>query len=346
MAARDETDPLIALARGEVDPLYVLYGAERYLLDRCAQAIRSAVLGDAGASLNLDVFELKESGLDPVLAAARTLPMFGKRRLVVGRGLDHLKSDDLEPLIGYVADPNPTTCLVLTGEKIDGRLRAFQALRKAGYLREFARLRDREIPAWIEREAAGRKIPIDRDAAQALAEAAGADLGRLDQALEQLALFAGPGVRITRAHVEEVISETRERSVFELTRAIGEGKPAHALALLANMLRNREPPLKIQFMLLRQLRQIWRSKEMAAAGASPREIAPAVGVAPFFVDDILQPARRLSTATLARSFRRLYEADRSLKSSRVDAELQIARLVQRLAEDAAPAPRNATSRGR
>jgi DNA polymerase-3 subunit delta len=124
--------------------------------------------------------------------------------------------------------------------------------------------------------------------------------------------------------------------VFELTKAIGSGDARRALHLVTNMLRNREPPLRIQAMLLRQLRQIWRAKELAAANVSRAEMAAAVGLPPFFLDDALVPARRMSVAALRRSFERLYQADRAFKSSRVDPEVQLTRLVRQLAEEAAP----------
>jgi DNA polymerase-3 subunit delta len=336
---REEQDVFAAIAGGQLDPVYCLYGAERFLVDRCLGALRAAVLGpSAGHGLNLDVFELKESGLSAALTAAQTLPMFAKRRLVVGRGIDLLKSDDLDGLSDYVADPNPSSCLVLTGEKIDGRLKPFGVMKKAGFMHEFPRLRDREVPSWISREAQARKIAIDADGAQALAEAAGSDLGRLSQALEQLSLYVGPQGRIQRAEVETLIAETRERGVFELTKAIGEGNVTRALTLLANMLANREPPLRIQFMLVRQLRQIWRAKELAAAGTPRMEIAGAVGIAPFFLDDVLAPARRMSEVALERSFRRLYQSDKSLKGSKIEPELSITRLIRQLAEDASARP--------
>jgi DNA polymerase-3 subunit delta len=177
-------------------------------------------------------------------------------------------------------------------------------------------------------------VTLNPDAASALAEVAGPDLGRLSQALEQLTLYVGPGQRIRIEDVEELISETRQRGVFELTKAIGEGDVPRSLRLLANMQRNREPALRIQYMLVRQLRQIWRAKELAAAGAPRGEIASRVGIAPFFLDDVLIPARRMSQAALERSFDRLYRADRTLKSSRVDPDLVLSKLVQSLAEDA------------
>jgi DNA polymerase-3 subunit delta len=333
----DGGDLIGAIESGQLDPIYALHGAERYLLDRCLAAIRRAVLGEAGAgvSFNYDVFELKESPLARVVNTARTMPMMARRRLVVAKGIDEVKAPELEPLLPYVEDPNPTTCLVLVGEKIDTRFKVFARLRKAGYLHDFPPLRDRELGAWLAREARQRKVSLDSDAATALAEIAGPDLGRLSQALEQLTLYVGDGKRIRLEDVEELIAETRQRGVFELTKAIGEGNVERALRLLANMQRNREPALRLQFMLVRQLRQIWRAKELAAAGVSRNEIAGRVGIAPFFLDDVLVPARRMSHAALERSFTRLYRADRTLKSSRVDPDLVLSKLVQSMAEDAA-----------
>jgi DNA polymerase-3 subunit delta len=328
-------DIAAAVARGEIDPVYCLSG-ERYLVDAAVAAIRAAVLAEAGAAaaFNHDVFELKEKGIGPTIATARTLPMMARRRLVVGKGIDDVKAADLEPLVAYLEDPNPSTCLILVAEKVDVRLRAFQALRKRGFLHVFAPLRDQALAGWIRNEAKARKIAIAPDAAAALAAAAGPELGRLAQALEQLALYVGGDKPIAVSDVEDLVAETREHGIFELTKAIGAGDVPRALALLTNMLRNREPALRIQFMLARTLRQIWRAKELAASGASRGDIAGAVGINPYFLDDVLAPARRMSRAALERAFERLYRADVDLKSSRVDPELALSRLVQALTEDA------------
>lgn len=333
------------LERGELEPVYAFHGAERHLISRSLEAIRRAVVGPGakGPALNEEHFDLKESGVSAVLNAARTLPMFARRMLVTARGLDQIKADALEPLVAYAQDPNPTTVLVLVADKadkVDGRLKAFAALKKLGVLHEFPRLRDQELPRWVEAEAQRQGVRIGADGARALAESAGPDLGRLAQALDQLALYAAhPDGRapdeIERRHVEALIPESRERQVFELTRAMADGRIEKALALVGRLLGDREPPLLIQGALLRQLRQIWRAKELVASGASRSDLPGALGVPPFALDEILGPARRISVPALKRGFDRLYQADRLLKSSRVDPELIVTRLVRDLASELA-----------
>ena len=333
-------DIAAAVARGEIEPIYCLSG-ERYLVDATAAAIRAAVVAQQGAAaaFNQDVFDLKEKGLGAALATARTLPMLAKRRLVVGKAIDEVKAADLEPLAGYVEDPNPSTCLLLIADKVDVRFKAFQTLKKRGYLHVFAPLRDQALAGWLRTEARARKLTLAPDAAEALATAAGPDLGRLSQALDLLALYAG-GKGIGVDDVEALIAETRERGIFELTKAIGAGNVGRALALLTNMLRNREPALRIQFMLARHLRQVWRAKELFASGAGRNDIAAGVGINPFFLDDVLVPARRMSRASLEGAFERLYIADVELKSSKLDPEIALSRLVQTLAESSAERPRS------
>src|SRR5215475_4133910 len=144
--APSPADIAAAVQRGDIAPIYCLSG-ERFLVDTAAAAIRAAVLAAAGAAaaFNNDVFDLKESGIGGALATARTLPMMAKRRLVVGKVIDEVKAAELEPLVAYVEDPNPSSCLLLVGDKVDVRLRAFAALRKRGYLHVFAPLRDNAL---------------------------------------------------------------------------------------------------------------------------------------------------------------------------------------------------------
>src|SRR5690349_3078854 len=120
---RESRDLSGELARGEIDPVYCLYGRERFLLGRALDAIRAAVLEPATRDFNYDLLDAPKAGVAGIVAAARTLPMMGRRRLVVVRGIDELREGaGLEELTAYVAAPAPETVLVLlAGERIDAR---------------------------------------------------------------------------------------------------------------------------------------------------------------------------------------------------------------------------------
>src|SRR6187399_3173605 len=79
-------------AAGRLRPVYLIAGEERYYRVQDVQAMRQAVVGPGGASLNEDQFVAGEVDRRLLLSAARTLPMFGPRRLVLVRDLDRWES--------------------------------------------------------------------------------------------------------------------------------------------------------------------------------------------------------------------------------------------------------------
>src|SRR5262249_37198080 len=157
--------------------------------------------------------------------------------LVVVRDVEGLGADGMAAVAAYLEAPAPETVLVLQAQKADGRLKLFQIAKKKGFLHEL------EVPknltGWIAAEAARRRARVTDDAARRLADVVGPDLGRLASSIEQLALYAD-GRAVEAADVDELIAETRERTVFELANAIGSGQRDRALRACARLVEQRE----------------------------------------------------------------------------------------------------------
>jgi len=320
------TEILEAIEESRLSAVYYLCG-EAYAVDRVALALRRAVLGEAAsASFNLDVLE-GEAGASGILAVARTLPMFGERRLVEVREAHRLAAEELSRLLPYLQEPSPSTVLLLRAEKADLRLKFFTELKKRGVVARFEPLKDRQTAGWVAAEARRTKVKLLPGAAEAVAEAVGTDMAQLASSLEQVSLFAGPGQPVGPDQVEEVLARTRQRSIFDLTNAVGRGQRGEALLVLRRMLSDREPGVRILAMLARHLRQLWQARELSGRGQPRDAIASALGIHPFFVGDILDQARRFSAEALERTHRALFRADLSLKSSRLSEGMILERLV-------------------
>jgi DNA polymerase-3 subunit delta len=320
MPRPSSSDPLAPLRDGDPGPLYFLYGKERWLVDRAVDLVRSRVLDPRTRDFNYELFYGKEAGSARIVQAARTLPMMAKRRLILVRDADEMKADELAGLISYVQDPAPETCLVFVGEKVDARLKFFTAFKKSGVLVKLDPLYERQLPDFVRGEARARGVTIEPQALQMIVDEIGADLGQLADAVERLSLFAsGRGQKsIAPDDVETVVATTRQRSVFELANAVGEGSRPRALTVLASMTAARESGVRVVAMLARHVRQLWVTKELLERTGDKFEIAQALGIPPFFVDDIVKQARRLERPRLRRMHAALYLADKNLKSSRLD----------------------------
>jgi len=322
-------DLLKEIEAGKIAPVYYLCG-ERFPLDRAVQAIRQAVLGGDGSAFNYDALQASEHPVETIIAAARTMPMLGPKRLVQARDMHLLAAAELSKLLPYVKDPSPSSCLLMIADKADLRLKIFSEIKKCGVVQRFDPLKERQVPDWLASEARRMKITLKPGAAERIAEAVGTDMGQLASALERLGLYAGAGKPVTPAHVDDLLAQTRQHSIFELTNAVGRGERREALLVLRRMLQDKEPGVRIVVMLARHLRQLWWARELQEQGEQQAAIASRVGIHPFFVQDVLRQAQRFDGTMLRRTHRALFEADRSLKSSRLSDAVVLEQLVLEL----------------
>jgi len=321
------------IARGEIDPVYLIATGDPLLYQRMLAAITAAVVEPATRGFNLEAFEGKGASAQTIVAAARTLPMMARKRMVIVRDIDGLGAEGLGILAAYLEAPAPETCLVLASPKSDGRLKIYQLAKKKGWLHELTV--PKNLSGWILDEAVRRRAKIAPDAARRLADVVGPDLGRLSSSLDQLVLYAD-GRAVEAADVDELIAETRERTVFELTNAVGQGGPEgrqKALRAVARLIDQRESAIGVAMMLARHMRQIAITRELAQARTPKSDLPRLVGAPPFAIDGLLVQARRFTRPALARAFELIGQADLDLKGpvkAALGERVVLERLVERL----------------
>lgn len=304
----------------------VLVSPEQLLLDDHLADLKKRTLEQL-PELNQDAIDLGEAGVGPLIEAARTVPMMAQQRFVHGRHLDKLVAKDHPALLAYVADPSPTTVLLLTAAKLDQRSKLSQALKAQGLLTVLEGPRGKTLPDWIMRRAKSMGAAISHRGASRLGDLVGPELGVLVMSLEKLMLFVGPDVTIDAPDVDTVVSRTQEASVFELTGAIGRRDWATATTRLQQLLGEGEAPLRVLAMVVREIRLLLGAKE---SGGRAQEVAATLGVRPFVAERLLGDARRYDVRELMQGLRAAEACDAALKSQPIKPALQLQRLLVQL----------------
>ncbi|HLL21720.1 MAG TPA: DNA polymerase III subunit delta [Kofleriaceae bacterium] len=294
---------------GRFDPIYVLHSEHPVLIDRVVTAIRDIAVPPAARGFNYDVVEGKPKG-NHIVSLAQTLPMMAQRRMVFVRDLATMPADDAEPLLTYLAKPNPSTVVVAVASKIDKRIKLWAQLSKKGFLHKLEA--PRQLAPWVRAEAQAYGVKLEPAAVNRLVDAVGGDLSRLALAVEQLGLYAGRRP-VTSDDVDDLIADTRERSVFELTDAIGAADRPRALAAVASLCDQRESAVGVVVMLARHIRQLSLVHALRKQSVSRAEWGSRLGVPPFVVDKLIAQARGYKPEALALATQRLAAADRALK---------------------------------
>ena len=104
-----------------VDPLYFIYGNDEFLKNQSLAKIKEIALQGAMPDFNFDLFHAGEADISKIMSVLSTLPVMAKRRLVILKDADKLKSQEQESLLSYFNDPSPTTTLLMIGNDVDKR---------------------------------------------------------------------------------------------------------------------------------------------------------------------------------------------------------------------------------
>jgi DNA polymerase-3 subunit delta len=349
--------------RGELLPIYLVLGEERYLSSIVLSELRKAVLGGVDLGLNEDHFDAGDVDADAVLAAARTLPMMARRRLVVVRSVERWepkgeakpdakgRAGALDRLADYAKDPSPTTTLVLVAGKLDNRRRLVALAKKEDFAVECEAPPRNALPSWLVRRAKERKKTFAPGVAELLAEIAGPELARLDDAVERLSLYVGDAKEIDEDAVAACIVGVKPSSVWDLVSAVGRRDLGAALRALALVYDPKDRGLPVLGTLAWSTRQLVRFMAGQARGLSPADAAKHAGAPPFKAGQLAEQCRRLSASELERWLSTLSEVDLALKGGsrrppQAILEAALVTLSGRRSPDGEPKDKGSIGRGR
>lgn len=246
--------------------------------------------------------------------ACSTPPFLAERRVVVAREVGRFLTDELAPLLAWLADPLPTTALVLTGGGGQVSTRLANAVRKVGKVVDAGAGTGRARDQWLAARLRAAPVRLDPRAAATLGRHLGEDVGRLTSLLDGLAAAYGEGARIGEAELEPFLGEAGAVAPWALTDAIDKGDTAAALAQLHRMAGAGERhPLAIMASLHRHYAAMLRLD--GAGPADEQAAATLLGTAPFTARKALGQARRLGSGGIARAVALLADADLDLRGA-------------------------------
>ena len=315
-------------------PVHLLRGDDEALLGAAVSDLVHRLVGDGDRTLLVTEFDSDDYELRALVDAAQTPPFLTERRVVVGRGIGRFAADELGSLVTYLADPLPSTSLVLTGG--GGRLpRAVtDAVKKAG-----GELVDSDPPnsakdrrAWLDDHVDASGLKLDGAARAALAAHLGEDVGRLASILETLRATYGTGTKLAAGDVTPFLGSAGSVPPWDLTDAIDRGDVATAIGMLTRMVRGGDRhPLQVMAILHTHYTRLLRLD--GAGMRDEKAAAELLGLkSTFQARKALDGSRKLGHDGTARAVTLLADADLDLRGRREwPAELVLEVLVGRLA---------------
>lgn len=273
-------------------PVYFLCGEEPYYMDLISGTIEQTVLTEEERGFNQMVFYGKDTDITTVMEAARRFPMMASRQVIIVREAQSWKK--LDQLAKYLKAPSPSTLLVINYKyaKPDLRTSEGKIIQSNTIYLETKKLREYQVPGWIENHVSGKGYSITPQASQMLTDFVGADLSRLAGELNKLFLVIPAGRKITPDEVEKNIGISKEYNTYELTDALGEKNVLKANRIVNYMAAN---PNACSFTSLTGNLFTYYSKLFRyhfLPDKSEKALSSALGIHSFFVRKYAEAANR------------------------------------------------------
>lgn len=305
----------------QFQPIYLLYGEERYLKKQYKERLTEGIRGE-GDSINCNYFEGKGVNTKEIIDLAETMPFFAPTRLIVIENSGFFKNATLD-LAEYISEIPDTTYLLFVEEEVDKRGKLYKEVKKYGRVVELGKQDGKTLYRWIGGLFQKDNRTIQEKTVRYLVEKVGEDMTCLQGEVEKLVCYTMGRDEITIEDVDDICVTQVSSRIFDMVSAVAEKRQNQALAYYYDLLALKEPPMRILFLLVRQFRMLYQVKSFIGTGISNKEIASKMGIQHFLVGKYQTQGKYFQKEELRAIIEEAAEIEEAVKTGRLSDKLAV-----------------------
>lgn len=321
-----------AIQAGELKPLYLLYGTERFLLHQTVSLLQKAIApGDN--PFNLQRMDAENITVSELLNNANTMPFFAAQKLIIVDNCPwfaNKKHDvdveqdndtfDADELLAYLENPAESTVLLfICGEGINKNKKLCKAVAKKGVVQEYNALKGNNALIWLDEELSAYQYTMKKEAKQQLLLNCEYNCALIHNELEKISIYLGDKTEIALADVEKLITGNAAANIFNLADYVAAANLKAAMRALEQVIFS-EAPESIIPRLADHFETLFIVKVMQRQGYTTGEIMEAAGKShPFIIEKAGRQAAKYTEKQLQKALQTLQLADRKHKNGVTDA---------------------------
>lgn len=319
------------IKQGSISPVYICYGTEAYIMNEFIERLLEKLVEPEHREMAIVRFDTSETSLDSIIEEAGTLPFLVPSKIILVRdsvlfasGKENSRLEHRpEHLLAYMGQPSETTVLVFVvpHEKLDERKKLVKTAKSSDYTIAFTPLQSEELLQWLLKRVSNQGRSMDKQVAEELLRRVSTDMHALAAEVDKLCLHAGVGGAVTVRSVVDLVPMATEQNVFKLTEKLAALRTAEVMSLYYDLLKQKEEPIKLMALLVRQFRNMLYVKELSSQGYSAQQMASQLGLHPYAVKITGDQARKFSSERLANMLSELADLDYEMKTGRVEKAL-------------------------
>ncbi|MBN8203896.1 DNA polymerase III subunit delta [Cytobacillus firmus] len=321
--------------------VHVLFGPERYFLEKKKQEIINNTIPPEERDLSVTIHDARETSIQEALDDCQTISFLGGNRVVIVKDAYFLTTEkarekvdhNLDSLLSYMEKPSGDAVLVIMVpyEKLDNRKKVVKNLKKLAAVYEAKSLKGGQLFDWVYKRTREQGVSMSTEGINLLISYIGSNLYQLENEIIKMALHIGPSNELEVQHIENLVSRTLEQDIFKLINAIVSKRAEEAFLLLEDMFRQGEDSIKIINLIARQFRILFQLQELKKEGLSNGQIASKIKLPPFLVNMNMNLSGQYEGKELLGILSQLTELDYQMKTGQVSKELALESFIAKIA---------------
>lgn len=311
--------------------IYLVLGREDYLKKDFIKRLKTKILQDDLAGLNLAVFYAERANAKEVIDCANTLPFISRNRLIVVKNSEKFSPEDKKLLLNYVKKPSKTSYIVFESTGSAAKDSFFSELKPYAQTEVFDKLSGEELAKWIVGVISKKGKRINSETAKFLAEILPDDLESVSSEVEKLITFLGHRPQILKQDAENIISKSAKETAFNFMELISKKSFDKALSMGMEIFNDKKRFPELIGLLGWQLKRLWKVKALLKKDYALRDIARDLNISEYIAKRLIEQSEGFTLIKLKKMLSTLLKLDKSLKSGIISSNDFLELLVAELA---------------
>lgn len=318
------------LKQGNLSNVYLITGKEQVFIKEIQKSFKE-IMSAEEREMNFSNFDLEEVSIADLINEAISAPFFGERRLVfaqhpyflTGEKTKNVIEQNVDLLIKYIQDPTPSTILVIFAsyDKLDARKKITKQLKKLATVVDAGQMEGPVLNRTIKADLNKAGYEIEPAALELLINKTKGNYSLITNQLDKLKLYSLQTKKIDQTAVNELVPQSLEDNVFDLTTQILNKSIYKAEELYNQFLLQKIDPILLVAIIISQLRLLIQIQILSEKGLSEGTIAKNLRLNPYRVKYSYRQAKSLNRKRLQVMYSDCVNLDYQIKSGQGDKEL-------------------------
>ncbi|MDD2376036.1 MAG: DNA polymerase III subunit delta [Clostridia bacterium] len=297
--------------------IYLLYGEEKYDLYKFVDKIKSKF---DKLKTGVNLFYITKENINELESIASTVTFFGQNKLIIIK--DTNLKFDIKKLI---LNCDKEDIYLIIEDNIDKRTTEYKELSKSIDVKEFKHLNNKDMVSYMINTLKMYKLSISYDNAQYMADICGEDKSNNINELKKLVAFLNTGEIVSKDTIDKICVKTLNSKIFDMLDFAVNKDKHKAIDMLDELLKQKEPVIKISVMLYKQIKYLYMIKYLK--GKNTKDINSILEIHPFAFGKLNKVSDKYNLEYLRMLIDKFDKYDSKTKIGEIDFEIGLKQII-------------------